>query len=170
MIQVPMSKNSSSSPMPSALAMKPPTIAPTMPISIVTMMPPGSSPGRIAFAIAPASRPRTIQPMIPIQDLRPVDLRTATRPPSERYAARRRQNRMASCDAALHLVADLAHELLEYVLERHDAQRAPDRSDAREVRLRPLHRREDGSQRIRGVHDGEVANRGCRDRAMAVDV
>src|SRR5215218_9104019 len=69
MIHVPMSKNSSRSPMSSALAMKPPRIAPTMPISIVTMIPPGSSPGMIALAIAPATSPRTIQPMIPIRCL-----------------------------------------------------------------------------------------------------
>ena len=32
-----------------------------MPISIVTIMPPGSVPGMIAFAIPPAMSPRTIQ-------------------------------------------------------------------------------------------------------------
>src|SRR5215216_4052513 len=61
-----MSKNSSRSPMSSALAISPPTIAPAIPIRIVTMIPPGSSPGRIAFAIAPAMSPSSIQPMIPM--------------------------------------------------------------------------------------------------------
>ena len=32
----------------------------------VTMTPPGSSPGMISFAIAPANRPSKIKPMIPI--------------------------------------------------------------------------------------------------------
>jgi hypothetical protein len=35
-------------------------------MSIVTMIPPGSSLGMIAFAIAPAISPSTIQPMIPM--------------------------------------------------------------------------------------------------------
>src|SRR5215213_958076 len=67
MAQVPMSKNSSRSPMSRALAMSPPMIAPRMPMIVVTMMPPGSSPGMIAFAIAPANSPRMIQPMMPMQ-------------------------------------------------------------------------------------------------------
>ena len=70
MTQVPMLKNSSTSPTPRALAMRPPTMAPTMPISIVTMMPPGSSPGMMALAMAPAISPSTIHPMNPIELLR----------------------------------------------------------------------------------------------------
>src|SRR5215203_829082 len=65
--QVLQSKNSSiGSPKPSTLATKPPTSAPTTPTIVVMMMPPGSSPGRMAFASAPARRPRMIQPMMPI--------------------------------------------------------------------------------------------------------
>src|ERR1051325_9779808 len=47
--------------------MIPPRNAPTIPISIVTMMPPGSFPGMIALAIAPAIKPRTIHATIPIK-------------------------------------------------------------------------------------------------------
>src|SRR5215510_10260760 len=43
------------------LPRKPPRNAPTIPISIVTMIPPGSRPGISAFAIAPATSPSTIQ-------------------------------------------------------------------------------------------------------------
>src|SRR4029450_4269211 len=65
--QVLMSKNSSTVSLPnSTWARKPPRMAPTIPMMIVTMMPPGSSPGMIALAMAPAIRPRTIQPMMPI--------------------------------------------------------------------------------------------------------
>src|SRR5215831_4534656 len=39
---------------------KPPTRAPAMPSRMVTMMPPGSSPGMRSFATAPMIRPRTI--------------------------------------------------------------------------------------------------------------
>jgi hypothetical protein len=46
--------------------MKPPMSAPAIPISIVTKMPPGSGRGWIALAIAPATTPRMIQPMIPV--------------------------------------------------------------------------------------------------------
>jgi hypothetical protein len=49
-------------------ARKPPSSAPTIPMIIVTMMPPGSSPGRMALAIAPASRPSTIHPRMPMCD------------------------------------------------------------------------------------------------------
>src|SRR5258707_15781866 len=49
-----------------ALPMNPPMNAPTIPISIVTMMPPGSFPGMSALAIAPAIKPSTIQARIPI--------------------------------------------------------------------------------------------------------
>src|SRR5215204_5985859 len=44
--------------------MKPPTMAPAMTSRMVTMAPPGSRPGMMAFAITPAMRPKTIQPMI----------------------------------------------------------------------------------------------------------
>jgi hypothetical protein len=44
-----------------ACIMKPPTKAPAIPIRIVTMMPPGSSPGMISLAKAPAISPITIQ-------------------------------------------------------------------------------------------------------------
>src|SRR5215208_7171460 len=65
--QVLMSKNSSTvSRLNRIWARNPPRMAPTIPMMIVTMMPPGSSPGRIALAMAPASRPRTIQPMMPM--------------------------------------------------------------------------------------------------------
>src|SRR4029450_19790 len=65
--QVLMSKNSSTVSRPnSTWARNPPRMAPTIPTMIVTMMPPGSSPGRIALARAPAISPSTIQPMIPM--------------------------------------------------------------------------------------------------------
>src|SRR5215211_1029532 len=65
--QVPRSKNSSISPMSRAVAMKPPIRAPRMPIAVVPMQPPGSVwPGMSARAIAPAKRPRKIQPMMPM--------------------------------------------------------------------------------------------------------
>ena len=48
------------------LPRKPPRNAPTIPMRIVTMIPPGSLPGMIALAIAPAIRPSTIHAMIPI--------------------------------------------------------------------------------------------------------
>ena len=66
--QVLMSKNSSTVSLPnSTWARNPPRTAPTIPMMMVTMMPPGSSPGMIALAMAPAIRPRTIQPMIPME-------------------------------------------------------------------------------------------------------
>src|SRR5437764_2877441 len=40
--------------------------APTTPNSMVTMQPPGSLPGMINFAMAPATNPRTIQPRKPM--------------------------------------------------------------------------------------------------------
>ena len=49
-----------------AAATKPPSSAPTIPMIAVTMIPPGSSPGMIAFAITPAIRPRTMNAMIPM--------------------------------------------------------------------------------------------------------
>src|SRR5215210_4883364 len=45
---------------------KPPTTAPTIPIRVVTIMPPGSSPGSTSLASAPAINPTTIQLMIPM--------------------------------------------------------------------------------------------------------
>ena len=51
----------------------PPTTAPTIPMSIVTTMPPGSFPGINAFAIAPATSPRMTQTMMLI---RPPNQRT----------------------------------------------------------------------------------------------
>ena len=62
-----MSKNSSIGSAPkSAAARNPPRIAPTMPMMVVTMKPPGSSPGKSAFAIAPPMAPRMMNAMIPI--------------------------------------------------------------------------------------------------------
>ena len=46
--------------------MKPPMMAPTMPIAAVAMRPIESLPGRMARAISPASRPRMIHAMIPM--------------------------------------------------------------------------------------------------------
>src|ERR671916_3020758 len=51
---------------PKRLKTNPPTKAPTIPIRIVTMMPPGSSPGRTSFASAPAISPTIIHAIIPI--------------------------------------------------------------------------------------------------------
>src|ERR1051325_3683397 len=48
------------------LPTKPPRNAPTIPMRIVTMIPPGSGPGMSAFAIAPAISPSTIHATIPI--------------------------------------------------------------------------------------------------------
>src|SRR5215212_10951402 len=48
-------------PMPRKLSIQPPTTAPTMPMMIVTIIPPGSSPGIISLANAPAMRPTMIQ-------------------------------------------------------------------------------------------------------------
>src|SRR5215212_9184928 len=73
--QVLMSKNSFTvSRLNSTWARKPPRMAPTIPMMIVTMMPPGSSPGRIALAMAPASRPSTIQPMMPMGVVPPASV------------------------------------------------------------------------------------------------
>ena len=48
---------------------KPPSSAPTMPSTIVTMMPPGSRPGINSLAIAPTIKPKTIHPKMPISYL-----------------------------------------------------------------------------------------------------
>src|SRR5829696_9210985 len=62
-----MSKNSSSgSASNSTPARNPPSSAPTTPMIAVTMIPPGSSPGSRALAIAPAISPRMMNAMIPI--------------------------------------------------------------------------------------------------------
>jgi hypothetical protein len=58
-------------PMPMRLASQPPTIAPAIPIRIVTMIPPGSSPGMISLASAPAINPMIIHPSIAIIGLLP---------------------------------------------------------------------------------------------------
>ena len=42
--------------------MNPPINAPTIPISIVTKMPPGSLPGMTSFAMMPTMSPKSIQP------------------------------------------------------------------------------------------------------------
>ena len=44
-------------------------MAPITPMIVVMMSPPGSSPGRSAFAIAPAMSPRMMNAMIPIPSL-----------------------------------------------------------------------------------------------------
>src|SRR5215211_2117366 len=48
---------------------RPPTRAPAIPIRMVTMNPPGSSPGRISLPKAPAMSPTMIQEMMPILSL-----------------------------------------------------------------------------------------------------
>src|SRR5688572_30638112 len=59
------------------LPRKPPRNAPTIPISIVTIIPPGSRPGISALAIAPATSPSTIQARMVISVfLRGVGLHT----------------------------------------------------------------------------------------------
>src|SRR5918995_7261909 len=52
---------------PNRLTTNPPTKAPTMPRRMVTIIPPGSSPGIISLAKAPAMSPTTIQAMMPIR-------------------------------------------------------------------------------------------------------
>ena len=57
----------STSPQPRTyVPIAPPIKAPTIPIMIVTSQPPGSLPGWIAFAMAPAISPKIIQVKIPI--------------------------------------------------------------------------------------------------------
>src|SRR5262245_53448619 len=55
---------------PSARPAKPPSTAPAIPSSIVTMIPPGSRPGITSFAMAPTTRPNRIQPRMPIDSSR----------------------------------------------------------------------------------------------------
>src|SRR3712207_1943606 len=50
---------------PNTPTMSPPTTAPTIPTRIVTIMPPGSSPGTSSLASKPAMSPTTIQLMMP---------------------------------------------------------------------------------------------------------
>src|SRR5688500_13338340 len=59
---------------------KPPRNAPTIPMRIVTIIPPGSLPGMIAFAIAPAMRPRTIHARIDICKNLPSGVNNPRRP------------------------------------------------------------------------------------------
>src|SRR6185436_14242985 len=47
--------------------MNPPSSAPAMPSSMVTMNPPGSRPGVTSFAITPTTRPKSIHDRIPIE-------------------------------------------------------------------------------------------------------
>src|SRR5918998_2787594 len=51
---------------PKMLTTNPPIKAPTIPRRIVTMIPPGSSPGMMSLPSKPAMRPTTIQVMMPI--------------------------------------------------------------------------------------------------------
>ena len=68
-MKIPRRSNASTLPRPMKLPTKPPTIAPAMPMRIVTIHPPGSLPGMMSFAIAPAIRPRQIQDKIPMRNL-----------------------------------------------------------------------------------------------------
>jgi hypothetical protein len=65
-MKIPPRSNDSTLPRPMKLPRKPPTIAPAMPMRIVTRHPPGSFPGMTNFARPPAIRPRRIQEKIPI--------------------------------------------------------------------------------------------------------
>src|SRR6516164_5625112 len=65
-IEIPPRSKDSTFPRPMKLPTKPPTIAPAIPMRIVTMIPPGSFPGMMNFAIAPAMRPRKIQEKTPM--------------------------------------------------------------------------------------------------------
>src|SRR4249920_3904438 len=64
--QVPRLKKSWMWPTCSALARKPPSRAPRMPIAVVPMQPGSVRPGITARAMVPAQSPRMIQAMIPI--------------------------------------------------------------------------------------------------------
>src|SRR4026209_1796374 len=72
--------------------MKPPSSAPAIPSSIVTMMPPGSRPGITSLARAPTIRPNTIHPITVITSppARHTDLasRVAADPRAELALAR----------------------------------------------------------------------------------
>ena len=66
-IQVESSKNPSTESTPKiTFPSHPPSRPPTIPMSMVTMTPPGSLPGMMALAIAPASRPMMIHARIPM--------------------------------------------------------------------------------------------------------
>src|SRR5438046_2163594 len=54
------------------LPRKPPRNAPTIPMMIVMKTPPGSLPGMMALAIAPAIKPRTIHARIDISSKPPI--------------------------------------------------------------------------------------------------
>ena len=66
--KIPPISNDSTFPRPMKLPRKPPKRAPTMPTMMVTMRPPGSLPGRMNLARAPAIRPRKIQENIPMPE------------------------------------------------------------------------------------------------------
>src|SRR5262245_2678012 len=69
---------------PAVRPMNPPTSAPTIPSSTVTMNPPGSRPGVSTFATIPTSRPNTIQTMIPMNSSLETDgLGSAKQAPDE---------------------------------------------------------------------------------------
>src|SRR5919106_3757922 len=96
-IQVLQSKNSSiGSPKPIACAMNPAMSAPATPTSVVTMIPPGCSPGRSALAMRPARRPSTIQPMMPT-----VHLPVVSRPVCPLTRKLKPEDPRASAEAAL---------------------------------------------------------------------
>ena len=69
-MKIPPRSNDSTFPRPMKLPRNPPTIAPTMPMRIVTKIPPGSFPGMINFARAPAMRPKRIQDKMPMPSFR----------------------------------------------------------------------------------------------------
>ncbi len=72
-IKIPPRSNDSTFPRPIKLPRKPPTIAPAMPMRIVTKNPPGSFPGMMNLARAPAMRPRRIHENMPmISSLAPI--------------------------------------------------------------------------------------------------
>jgi hypothetical protein len=65
-MKIPPRSNDSTFPRPMKLPRKPPMIAPAMPIRIVTKIPPGSFPGMMNLARAPAMRPRRIHEKMPM--------------------------------------------------------------------------------------------------------
>jgi hypothetical protein len=68
-------------PKPRKLSTQPPMKAPTIPIRIVTIMPPGSGPGMTHFARIPAISPMTIQTMmVPMLIVFHLPLSTVARP------------------------------------------------------------------------------------------
>ena len=93
--------------------------APTIPMMIVTMIPPGSLPGMMALAMIPAMRPRTIHAMIPI---RPpfVSLLCAPERPACPSGDPLRNPRTTLC----RLPASLARNSFDWLRHRH-ARAAP---------------------------------------------